>query len=50
MPWIRTLKVLPGLWIAWGETDHHQMIHARIGITADHAWRRTARAFDRSDR
>jgi hypothetical protein len=44
MPWIRSLPVLPGLWIAWTEDDYHSMLHQRLGFTRKQAEARVLRA------
>lgn len=46
MPWIRVLRVCPGLWIGWTENDLHEMSAQALGFTENHARQRVFARID----
>lgn len=43
MPWIRTIRLLPGCWLAFHENDFHEMKFQALGFTEEHASNRCFR-------
>lgn len=49
MPWIRGLRILPGLWIAWTENDYHEMNFKSLGFTSRHAHDRVFKKMEKDE-
>ena len=47
MPWIRTIRLLPGFWVAFNENDFHEIRFQALGFTEQQATDRCLAKFDK---